>query len=72
MDIYNLPGTSEYKVLRFLDHMFIKPNEDEEWDPNDVKKKNYIKRFIQDYLDNLSLDSLICIYFSTKLFIAFP
>ena len=71
MDIYNLPGTSEYKVLRFLDHMFIKPNEDEEWDPNDVKKKNYIKRFIQDYLDNLSLDSLICIYFSTKLFIAF-
>ena len=51
--------------------MFIKPNEDEEWDPNDVKKQNYVKRFIQDYLDNLSLDSLICIYFSTKLFIAF-
>ena len=71
MDIYNLPGASEYKVLRFLDHMFIKLNEDEEWDPNDVKKKNYVKRFIKDYLDNLSLDSLICIYFSTKLFVAF-
>lgn len=67
MDIYNLPGVSEYKVQRFLDHI----NDDEEWDPNDVEKKNYVKIFIQDYLDNLSLDSLICIYFSTKLVIAF-
>ena len=66
MNIYNLPGVSEYKVLRFLEHI----NDDEEWDPNDVEKKNYVKIFIQDYLDNLSLDSLICIYFSTKLFLA--
>ena len=71
MDIYNLPGVSEYKVQRLVDHMFIKSNEEEEWDPDDVKKKYHVKIFIRDYLDNLSLDSLICIYFSTKLFIAF-